>query len=150
MLDDTFTLTTFTVGNLVCQFKTFFFFLAVLSILRGGQGEQDVVRARDGDGHEAQNERCPTSLHVRHRRRGFPQLQRGLAPDQRLLPRHGLHPRREQLGLTLAALGNGARRSVSHRQGISVSSYEGFHHYFYAPRITLNVSFVKLPRYSLF
>ena len=109
--------------------KLFFSFSAVLSVLRGGQGEPDVVRARDGDGHEAQNERCPTSLHVRHRRRGFPQLQRGLAADQRLLPRHGLHPRREQLGLTLAALGNGARRSVSHRQGISVSSYEGFHHY---------------------
>jgi hypothetical protein len=47
VLDDTFTLTTFTVGWF--HLKPFFFFLAVLSILRGGQGEPDVVRARDGD-----------------------------------------------------------------------------------------------------
>ena len=105
--------------------KQFCPFSAFLSFLRGGQGEPDAVRARDGDGHEAQNERCPTSLHVRHRRRGLPELQRGLAADQRLLPGHGLHPRRQQPRSALTAVGHGARRGVSDRKGVPVSFDEG-------------------------
>jgi hypothetical protein len=69
---------------------------AVLLILRGGQGEQDALRAGDGDGHEAQNEGRPAAVHVRHRRGGLPQLQRRLAADQRVLQRHGLNPRCQQ------------------------------------------------------